>query len=242
VGTATITEMMTAFPGWDSVTNESDWITTEGRDEEADGRVLVSGEAITATTGLRRRIGLKWQSGNLCNWAAYLLWAYTGGAVEARTEQLRGAGTVDLFIMGPTGSPTATLLAGVEAILDDAETGPPATDDWAVYGPQEVEIDWEFTLNMLPGKAGDEDGIKATANSILNALHNPSAPVAGVDHLRLGEDVVLQKTFAALKVGGLGDLKSVTFTSPSADVTVAKNQLAVMGATPVITVSEASED
>ena len=92
VGAATITEMKTAFPGWDSITNEADTIIIEGRDIEEDGRPLEPEEAISATTGLRRRIGLQWQAANSCNWAAYELKALTAGARDVVVKQLRGGG------------------------------------------------------------------------------------------------------------------------------------------------------
>lgn len=245
LGAGQITEFVTAFPGWDSVTNDSDSLTSEGRDVEADGRILQSGEPITAADGLRRRIGLKRAAGNTCNWAAYLSWALEAGATDALVTKTRAtAGSVDIYIMGPTGAPSDSLLEAVEARLSDltAETGPVATDDWMVWSVITVDVDYEFELIMYPGQAGDSAAIQAKAAEILDSLHNPSKPVDGAPLLGIGTDVVRSQVFEALRAGGLGGLKSINWTTPAADTAVAEHELAVIGATPVITVSEATED
>lgn len=242
VGVGTIVEFSTSFPGWDAVTNESGWITREGRDDEEDGRTLAEGESVTATTGLRRRIGLAWTSGNRCNDDAYMLAALNAGAWDVVIKHHRGVHTVDVFVTGPTGLASAELIAAVEEKISDPEYGLPSTDDWHVYTLVGVDMNWDLTLYMLPGQAEDEAGIQAAALAVLNALHNPSAPVAGVSPFKAGQDVILQQAFAALKAGGVSNLKRVEFTSPPDDETIAPNQLAVLGSTPVITVIEASEE
>jgi len=242
VGAGLITELKTAFQGWDGVTNDADWLVSEGTDNEEDGRVLEVGEGPESTTGLRRRIGLKWRSGNQCNEAAYKLWALTAGAKDVVIKQLRGPGSVDVFITGPTGPPTAFLIGKVEAALGDTANGAPATDDWVVYSPVQVAMNWDLELIMYPGKGSDADAIKTVGLTVLNALHNPSVTVAGVSALHSGQDVILAQVFQALRVGGIGDLKKVNWNSPPADVTISANQIPVLGATPVITVSEAIQE
>ena len=95
---------------------------------------------------------------------------------------------------------------------------------------------------MYPGHAGDTSGIQNTGLAVLNALHNPSAPVTGIVPFRVGQDVILQQVFEAMRTGGLGSLKKINFTTPPSDVTINASQLPVLGSTPVITVSEATED
>lgn len=242
VGSGTITEMVTAFPGWDSVTNESDSLVSEGNDEEVDGRELEPGEPNSSTSGLRRRIGLQWMKGNNCNWAAYTALALEAGATDVVVKQLRGAGTVDVYIVGPAGIPTDELKAAVEAKLGDETSGLPATDDWVVWKPTAVAQDYELELIMNPGEASDTSAIQTTALSILNALHNPSTTMDGVEPFKIGQDVILDFLFFTLRRAGLGGLKSITWTSPATDQTLTVGQLATIGAAPVITVSEASEE
>lgn len=239
VGVGAISQFITGFEGWDAVTNASDWLTVEGRDEEEDGRTLDAGEPGENTTGLRLRIHLAKQAGNRCNFAQYKLLAYTAGAKGVRLAQTRGAGTVDIVISGPTGIPTAALIAAVEAAYNDPEYGMLGTDGWQVYSPNPVPVNWEMNLVMNPGQAADEDGIIATALNIINAYHNPSVVVTGVAHTIPGRDVITQQVFQYLRVGGLGGLKSVQFTTT--DQVINTGSLAVIGAEPVITVSEASE-
>ncbi|MEW5725259.1 MAG: baseplate J/gp47 family protein, partial [Thermodesulfobacteriota bacterium] len=243
LGAGQITQMVTPFPGWETVTNPSGWITREGRDQEADGRVLQPGESATATTGLRLRIGLKRISGNNCNWAAYKLWALSAGAHDCLVTQIRpDPGAVDLYVSGPAGPPSQELIAAVEAALSDPAFGPPATDDWMVNPIRTKEIDYDIDLIMYPGQAGDPAGLIAQATTILNALHNPSISVGNVSALKIGQDVVLQQVSLALRLGGLIGLKRADFDSPSADVAVAEAELAVIGQTPVINVIEDSEE
>jgi len=119
VGAGTIVEFATSFPGWDAVTNEPGWITREGRDDEEDGRRLAEGEPIKDNTGLRRRIGLAWTSGNRCNDDAYRLAALNAGARDVVIKHHRGVHTVDVFVTGPTGLASAELIAAVEEKIAD---------------------------------------------------------------------------------------------------------------------------
>ena len=240
VGVGAITQFVTAFEGWDEVTNESGWLTSEGRDDEEDGRVLEFGESAENTTGLRRRIHLAKQAGNRCNHAQYKLLAYNAGAKGVRLAQTRGAGSVDIVISGPTGLPSETLIAAVEAAYADPEYGMLETDNWQVYSPNPVYIDYVMELVMYPGAADDEELIIATATEILNARHNPSISISGVSAMVPGEDMIQQQIFQTLRVGGLGALKQANITNPP-DTQINTGSLAVIGATPVITVTEASE-
>lgn len=241
VGVGAISQFVAGLEAWDSVTNESDWLTAEGRDEEEDGRTLDFGEQGENASGLRLRIHLAKQAGNRCNHAQYKLLAYTAGAKGVRLARTRGAGTVDITISGPAGLPTESLLAAVKAAYADTEYGMLETDDWQVYAPTPVYVDYELELLMYPGKAGDEAAIKALALEVLNAHHNPSVSVNGVGHLIPGQDVILQQIFQYLRVGGLGDLKKANFTSPPGDVPITNGCLAVIGEEPVIAVTEANE-
>ncbi len=178
----------------------------------------------------------------MCNWAAYELAALTAGARDVLVKQLRGAGSVDIYVTGPTGLPSASLIAAVEDAIGDPDSGLPATDDWAVWTPTGVPMNWDLTLVMNPGKADDTDAIGALALQVLNALHNPSVEVSGVTPLRGGQDVVLDHVFYSFRAGGLGDLKSVIFNTPATDQQIDAAPLATLGTTPSITVTEASEE
>ena len=91
-----ICELSTHVPGVSGVTNDADWLTSEGADEETDAQ-------------LQERYTLAWLEEAGCTSAAYKAWALSvPGVTSAKVldNHPRGEGTVDLVVLGSAGTPT----------------------------------------------------------------------------------------------------------------------------------------
>lgn len=117
----------------------------------------------------------------------------------------------------------------------------PATDAPVVFAPSAVSIDWDVSITALPGYSAELSDIETQAETALNALHTPGSSLAAVTPLGVGQDVVLSQV-AAMLMANDARIKDVAFTSPAANVEISEVQLAVIGADPVVTVTEASEE
>ncbi len=241
VAADTITEFVTPFPGWDSVTNPEGSLVREGADEEEDGPPLEAGQTWQDAQGLRRRIALQWAAGNRCNWAAYEEAALSVQGVKSVHLVKVGGGVVHVYITGQSGLPSQDLIDQVQTALTDKETGMPATDAPVVFAPSAVSIDWDVSITALPGYSAELSDIETQAETALNALHTPGSSLAAVTPLGVGQDVVLSQV-AAMLMANDARIKDVAFTSPAANVEISEVQLAVIGADPVVTVTEASEE
>lgn len=212
VTVGSITEISTVIEGVEAVTNASDWLTSEGADEEDDD-------------SLRERYFLRWTDANGCTKLAYKSWALSVPgviAVTIRDQHPRGQGTVDVMLKGSAGIPTDALIESVRVVVAEEA---PINDDFLVKGPTAVPVAITGNLELLPD-AGDADGIKAAADARIRALFTDPTDVAKISPLQIGEDLTLDRlTATAMYVDGI---KSVDWTSPAADVVVAADGLAVL--------------
>ena len=133
VGPTSISKMKTYINGVANVSNETDWMTIVGVDEEKD-------------SALRQRCFLAWeelsQGGTA---AAYISWALSiPGVKSAFVDDTlpRGEGTVDIYIMGEAGPPDAALVEAVQAVVDSKR---PITADARVLSPNIVPV----TISMI---------------------------------------------------------------------------------------------
>jgi uncharacterized phage protein gp47/JayE len=217
-----ITEIVTPISGIDAVDNRVGWLTSEGADEETD-------------TALRTRYALRWQDVNGCTKAAYESWALSVPGVVAVTildNHPRGQGTVDVVIKGSAGVPTAELISAVDAVVQENR---PINDDALVKGPTPVEAVISADLELV---YGDAAAIVTGATNRLNALFLDPSPVADITPLQVGEDLTLDRLIH--EIMAVSGIKRVIWTSPTADIQTAGDELVVLGSL-TLTTSWASE-
>ncbi len=208
VTTGQITEIVTHIPGIDAVENRSDWLTSEGSDDEED-------------EALRERYFLVWAETDGCTKRAYTSWARSVPGVSSvmiMDQHPRGQGTVDVVVLGSAGIPTQSLLDAVAAEIDDKK---PINDDVEVVAPTEIAVNVDCSVELTGGLVDD---IKADIETRIRALFSYS----GDDFLQISQDVMLSK-LTAVVMGASQHIKKVTFTSPSFDIEVTTSQLAVLG-------------
>ena len=139
VGSGSITRMKTYINGVDAVTNEADWITVVGADEEED-------------EALRHRCYLVWEElarGGTA--AAYVSWALSVTGVTSAfvdDDLPRGEGTLDLYIMGEAGAPDGALIEAVQAVVDGSC---PITADALVRVPDAINVPIHLVVTPRAG-------------------------------------------------------------------------------------------
>jgi uncharacterized phage protein gp47/JayE len=219
VGPGSIRKLVNPIPGIDGVENPVGWITAEGRDEETDD-------------ALRRRCFLAWAELTRGSTAdAYRSWALSvPGVADAfvRDNEPRGAGTVDVFILGAGGMPSADLIAAAQVVVDERK---PLCADALVRGPVAREIPVAMTVAALPRFSQtviDEE--------IRRRLAVHFTPTAGTDYpslprLGVGTDVLVSRIVSL--VMGVPGVHNVRLVSPAADVAVHAYELAVLGAVAI---------
>lgn len=143
--------------GVDGVSVLESWITSEGADEESD-------------TSLRNRIRLKWSELSGCTASAYLSWVLSHASVVSAWvdhSQPRGDGTLDIYILGPNGIPSASLILEIQKLVDLLKA-------YGVHvlikAPDPLTIDWDMAITP---KAGfDIDAILTEAQYRIDILFN----------------------------------------------------------------------
>lgn len=205
-----ICEISTTISGVDAVENRSDWLDSEGADEESD-------------EDLRERYVLAWMGVNGCTKYAYESWALsvTGViAVRISDQHPRGQGTIDVILKGTAGIPTQDLVNAVGAVIEEQR---PVNDDVLVKGPTAVNITINAQIELTHGTAAD---ILAEAENRLNALFLDPSPVSDIFPLQIGQDVTIDLlVFVIMAIDGV---KKINLTSPVADTQVNDDELAVL--------------
>jgi uncharacterized phage protein gp47/JayE len=227
VGAGAIVNLGTAISGIDYVTNASDWLTSEGADTESDA-------------DLRERLEIRWNEISLGQPAeAYRSWALavTGVSDAYVVDNFpRGAGTVDVVILSTSGTPTDSLIATVQTVMD---TNRALCADVLVKAPAETVIDVTITVYLAPDSTLDINTVQGAALEYTNALFG-NGMVDGVKRLGIGKDY-LKLSHASLIKAIYADIINVVISSPATDVTIAAGAVAVAGAIN-ITVERASEE
>ncbi len=212
-----INELTTPVQGIDGVYNAADWLTSEGADKETDDALL-------------ERYFLRWLEKGGCTKYAYESWARraTGViAVAILDQHPRGQGTVDIIVKGAAGLPTDNLL---EAVRAEIEPEYPVNDDWEVRAPESVAVTINAELEITEG---DHDEIKAEVKTRIRALFTDPSTVDDIEPLEIGQDLTLDRLIhECLSVSGV---KKVNWYSPTADIEVAADGLALLDSLTVET-------
>lgn len=217
-----ICELATPVAGIAGVTNSTDWLDSEGADEETDAQ-------------LQERYRLQWAGNNGCTKYAYQAWALAVPGVTSVSildQHPRGQGTVDIVVRGAVVLPTDSLLDKVRTAIAPKV---PINDDWLVKSPEAVPMTITGAIEIT---AGDLDTVASTTETRLRALFAETSTVFGVTALQIGQDVTLDLlTYTVMAVPGV---KRVTWASPLADVTVAPDAVARLDAL-TLTCTQADE-
>ena len=222
VTVGTICEIVTSLGGVDEVTNEADWLITEGADEEDD-------------ESLRYRYFLRWMSISGLNKYFYesLAFSVAGvAAVKVNDRHPRGQGTVDVYIKGAAGLPTQSLLDQVTAVIEENK---PQIDDFLVLSPTPVPADLNLLLQITDG---DHEALKLQVENRLRAMFQTPQKDLGVTLLDINEDLTHSRIhYEALKSVGI---KKVIINTPAEDLIVPMGGLAVLNSLTIN--SEAAEE
>lgn len=196
-----ICELVTPVAGIAGVTNDADWLTSEGANEESDAQ-------------LRERYQLAWISNNGCTKYAYQSWALSVPGVTSVSildRHPRGEGTVDIVVRGSDILPTEALLEKVRAAI---APNVPINDDWLVKSPVPVPV---VINGIVEYVSGNDAAILAEAESRIRALFAETSPLADVSAIQIGQDLTLDLlTHTVMAVAGV---KRVIWSRPAETVT-----------------------
>lgn len=210
VTTGQISEIATVIAGVDAVENRAGWLISEGADLEED-------------EDLRERYVLAWMDVNGATKYAYASWARSVAgvvAVKILDQHPRGQGTVDVIVRGAAGLPTQDLIDAVDAVVQPKR---PVNDDVLVLGPEPVSVTLEAQLELV---SGDPAVIMAEVENRLSALFLDPSPVPDIAPLQIGQDLTLDLLIAIIMA--VDGVKRISWSSPTADVTVEEDGLAVL--------------
>jgi len=192
-----ICELVTPVAGIAGVTNDADWLTSEGANEESDAQ-------------LRERYQLAWISNNGCTKYAYQSWALSVPGVTSVSildRHPRGEGTVDIVVRGSDILPTEALLEKVRAAI---APNVPINDDWLVKSPVPVPV---VINGLVEYASGNGAVILAEAESRIRALFAETSPLPDVAAIQIGQDLTLDLlTHTVMAISGV---KRVIWNSPS---------------------------
>jgi len=226
VGPTSISRMKTYINGIASVSNETDWITVVGVDEEKD-------------SALRQRCFLAWeelsQGGTA---AAYISWALSVPGVKSTfvDDSLpRGEGTVNIYIMGEAGPPDAALIESVQVLIDAKR---PITADAWVLSPDIVPV--IISMSVTPRSGYDpaplEQEIRRRLAVYFGDIEDTNLPV---QPLGVGKDVVVSRLVSlSMNVQGV---YMVEVNMPATNVVIAPNEFPEQGTVTIIMEAASNE-
>ncbi|MGE5606886.1 MAG: baseplate J/gp47 family protein [Bacteroidota bacterium] len=228
VGQNTIKNMVTHVPGFDYVTNASNWLTKEGADIEDED-------------SLKDRTRLRWYEFAVGNPAMkYKSWALSvTGVVDCvvNDQHPRGPGTVDVIILSTAGMPTTELINQVQTKINSLK---PNTADVLVRAPLTQIINLEILIYLYPTSTAEPSAIQNTATQYTNAFFGQGI-VSGITRLKLAQDFVRLDLATKLKNISPTDIKNVKIIDPDDDVTVPTERIAALG-TFSITIEKVDEE
>lgn len=208
ITTGTLLLLGSAIPGIDGVqfsdaTNGVAAIDTE-TDDQLRARALAA---------------FKGQSISTKAWYLSTAEAVVGVSSAIVVPQGRGAGTVDIYIVGPNNTvPTSTLIATVQTVIDGGRI---VTDDAKVFAPSPVTINVTQAIKVLPGydPVATAALVKTAQTNYINGL--------GIGGGAAGEIYLSQLQAIALGVTGVAN--APVPTQPAADTPFQTNQLPQAG-------------
>ena len=214
VGPGSIKKTAVHIRGVDGVENRSDWITSEGTDQETD-------------ESLRRRAFLAWEELTQGSTErAYISWALSDARVTSafvNSHHPRGQGTVNIYILGAGGMPSPSLIDDVQAVID---ANRPLCSDSLVLAPESRDV--TVDLAITPKRYFVTSEIEAEVRKRLEGYFNPQGDPAypWIEPLGVGKKVVFnQLVEIVMSVDGVYDVR---ISAPTGDIEVDTDQLPVL--------------
>lgn len=201
-----INEFVTPILGFDSVTNESDWITTEGHDEENED-------------SLKTRYTLQWTAVSELNKDYYEKIAReVDGVVDVFIDDQhpRGQATVDVIIRGEEGAPPDSVVENTQAVIDEKSR---QFDDVVVFPISVISQPLELELVLT---SGDMDKIIAEVEERLWMLNDPLADADSISPLQIRQNLTMDTLIVAAKTK---DVNKINWTTPTVDVVAGDMEL-----------------
>ena len=190
-----------------TVLNNSDWIISEGIDDENDEQ-------------LKNRYVLAWKGISGCNISAYKSWVYSEKGVlscEIITGHPRGQGTIDIIVLGMAGMPSNDLINRIQNTINIKK---PLNDNVLVKSPN--AIDCNINLNVQLKNGYDESSTIIEIKNQILALFDYS----NENCLKIGETLYLDRLIYVIMATGKVD--SIDWVSPTTDIQVQKDELVIL--------------
>lgn len=206
-----ITKSLIHIEGVETITNNVDWITKEGSDEESDESLrqrTKNSWAELAVTPIRDKYK------NIAEGITGVLVA------EVDDQHPRGQGTIDISIISPTGQATEALIQQVTEACE-AIKGP--YDNLLVKSA--VAVITDISVNLVISSIASDDGLIDKATSSISNLFT-SKRLNAPNELYISELIYVLKKDISI-------LKNVQVLSPVADVILPKGQIVTQGVVTV---------
>lgn len=202
-----ITVSMIYLAGVSSITNEQDWIQSEGADVESEAslqnRTIASwSELSTNTTAAKLQAAVEAIPGVMC---AYI-----------DDQHPRGQGTVDIIVVGTAGAASDELVSKAQAAADQLK------DNYEDYLAKSGEItyqDVDITIYLKQGS--NITDIEDTAKTLIASAMKLSN--------RTDFNLFLQDDIRYTLKKNLPDYRKTVFTSPAADIELRAGNVIMLG-------------
>ncbi len=202
-----ITRCVQHLEGIESITNEKDWITTEGSDieewESLRERTLGAWDLLaTMPTAAKYK--------NICE--------SINGVMHINVNQLhpRGQGTVDIIVTSTAGEATPELLQKVQEAADQIK----APDD-DVLVKSAVTVSQDIILQVILPKLVSDEGIEDRINSVIINYFR-------ISHSRNLNEFIHYDLLYAIK-NSIPLIKNVKIISPGEDVILENDKVIICG-------------
>lgn len=202
-----ITVSMIYLSGVESITNEQDWIHSEGADVESEtslkSRTLSSWEELaTNTTSAKLKAAVEAIPGVMC---AYI-----------DDQHPRGQGTVDVIVVSTAGAASEELVRKAQEAADQLK------DNYEDYLAKSGTITYQDVDIALYLKQG---------SSVTDVAETAKTLIAGTMKLsnRTDFNFFLQDDIRYVLKQSIPDYKKTVFTSPSTDVEMAAGNIIMLG-------------
>lgn len=197
-----------AVPGIDGVQFNDASTGISAIDTESDS--ALRSRALAAFKGL---------SISTTSWYQSTALSVTGISSASVIPQNRGAGTVDIYVVGANNSiPSSSLISSVQSAID---AGRVITDDAKVFAPSAVIVN--VTMDVYATSGYDKNQIATQVQTAITNYINNLGIGAGTN------GVIYRSQLQAVALGVTGVSNAPSPTTPSADITFTSSQLPQVG-------------
>jgi uncharacterized phage protein gp47/JayE len=205
VGTGMITQLENHISGIEYITNDVNWLISEGRDDE-DYEVL------------RQRCILRWNELSAGTIGAYESWGRRAGVANVSViSKPRGGGSVDVVIWGNGGFPTDKLIADVQTYIDQKR---PITDDALVRGPLVIDVTVSMTVTVLSSTTDSEMSAIDTEIRTRYDSYFGTIKYQNITPIIIGQD--LDRAYLIYLARGIEKTTNIQIITPENDISVSK--------------------